>query len=131
VQVRSQIAAALPKDVLVLTHQELVNRKSTYWTRNTPIGFVFKLGLMMGLFVGSIIVYQILYTDVSDHLGEYATLKAMGYRDRYLFGVVIQESVILSVFGFVPGSQLERRTVPTTSDDPHRRRAAALTLQAF
>jgi putative ABC transport system permease protein len=58
---------------------------------------------MMGLFVGSIIVYQILYTDVSDHLGEYATLKAMGYRDRYLFGVVIQESVILSVFGFLPG----------------------------
>jgi putative ABC transport system permease protein len=103
VQVRSQIAAALPKDVLVLTHQELVHRESTYWTRNTPIGFVFKLGLMMGLFVGSIIVYQILYTDVSDHLGEYATLKAMGYRDRYLFGVVIQESVILSVFGFLPG----------------------------
>lgn len=108
VQVRPQIAAALPKDVLVLTHRELVNRELTYWTRNTPIGFVFKLGLMMGLFVGSIIVYQILYTDVSDHLGEYATLKAMGYRDRYLFWVVIQESVILSVFGFLPGMGLSQ-----------------------
>ena len=59
--------------------------------------------MLMGLFVGSIIVYQILYTDVSDHLSEYATLKAMGYRDSYLFSVVIQESVILSLFGFVPG----------------------------
>jgi putative ABC transport system permease protein len=55
------------------------------------------------MLVGCIIVYQILYTDVSDHLQEYATLKAMGYRDRYLFGVVIQESLILSVFGFLPG----------------------------
>ena len=108
VQVRSQIAAALPRDVLVLTHRELVNREMTYWTRNTPIGFVFKLGLMMGLIVGSIIVYQILYTDVSDHLGEYATLKAMGYRDRYLFSVVLQESVILSVCGFLPGMGLSQ-----------------------
>jgi putative ABC transport system permease protein len=66
------------------------------------------LGLMMGLLVGAIIVYQILYTDVSDHLGEYATLKAMGYRDRYLFSVVIQESVILSVFGFLPGIGLSQ-----------------------
>jgi putative ABC transport system permease protein len=48
-------------------------------------------------------VYQILYTDVSDHLDEYATLKAMGYRDRFLFSVVIQEAVILSLFGFLPG----------------------------
>jgi putative ABC transport system permease protein len=103
VEVRSRISAALPKDVLVLTHQQMVDKELAYWTRNTPIGFVFKLGLIMGLIVGSIIVYQVLYTDVSDHLGEYATLKAMGYHDRYLFSVVIQESVILSVFGFVPG----------------------------
>lgn len=100
---RAGVEAALPKDVIVLTHEGLVDVERKFWETNTPIGFVFKLGLLMGLFVGSIIVYQILYTDVSDHLGEYATLKAMGYRDRYLFNVVIQESLILSVFGFVPG----------------------------
>jgi putative ABC transport system permease protein len=60
------------------------------------------------MLVGCVIVYQILYTDVSDHLQEYATLKAMGYRDRYLFGVVMQESVILSVFGFLPGLAISR-----------------------
>ena len=108
IQVRSQIAAALPKDVLVMTHKELVDKELSYWTRNTPVGFVFKLGLIMGLIVGVIIVYQVLYTDVSDHLGEYATLKAMGYRDRYLFSVVIQESIILSVFGFIPGIALSQ-----------------------
>jgi putative ABC transport system permease protein len=57
----------------------------------------------MGFIVGIVIVYQILYTDVSDHLPEYATLKAMGYRSRYLISVVLQEALILSVLGFLPG----------------------------
>ena len=57
----------------------------------------------MGFIVGTVIVYQILYTDVSDHLAEYATLKAMGYKSRFLFSVVIQEAMILSILGFLPG----------------------------
>jgi putative ABC transport system permease protein len=44
-----------------------------------PSAFIFGLGVAMGFIVGIVIVYQILYTDVSDHLAEYATLKAMGY----------------------------------------------------
>ncbi len=50
-----------------------------------------------------IIVYQILFADVQDHLKEYATLKAMGYTHGYLRGVVLQEAVILAVLGFLPG----------------------------
>jgi putative ABC transport system permease protein len=50
-----------------------------------------------------VIVYQILYSDVSDHLPEYATLKAMGYSDRYLLGVLMQEALFLAVLGYVPG----------------------------
>ncbi len=50
------------------------------------------------------IVYQILYSDVTEHLPEYATLKAMGFRDRYLLMVVFQESLILAAFGFIPGT---------------------------
>jgi len=53
--------------------------------------------------VGAVIVYQILYSDVSEHLSEFATLKAIGYSDRTLFWMVLQESIILSVFGFIPG----------------------------
>jgi putative ABC transport system permease protein len=102
-QVRARLANALPDDVMVLTHNGLVEFERNYWSTNTPIGFVFQLGLLMGMFVGAIIVYQILYTDVTDHIGEYATLKAMGYRNSFLFSVVIQESVILSVFGYIPG----------------------------
>jgi putative ABC transport system permease protein len=61
------------------------------------------MGVVMGLVVGSVIVYQILYSDVSEHLPEYATLKAVGYSDGYLFNLVMQEAVILSVLGFLPG----------------------------
>jgi putative ABC transport system permease protein len=102
-EVRARVAAVLPKDVRVFTRLGLIDLERRYWETYTPIGFVFSLGVMMGMFVGCIIVYQILYNDVSEHLSEYATLKAMGHANRYLFWVVIQEAVILSLFGFVPG----------------------------
>jgi putative ABC transport system permease protein len=60
----------------------------------------------MGLIVGAVIVYQILYSGISEHLSEFATLKAIGYSDRRLFWVVLQESLLLSVIGFVPGMLL-------------------------
>ena len=56
----------------------------------------------MGFIVGIVIVYQILYSDVSEHLPEYATLKAMGYSDRYLLGVLLQEALFLAVLGYIP-----------------------------
>jgi putative ABC transport system permease protein len=100
---KAEIAQILPPDVRVLTHDEFLNLEMNYWVTNTPIGFVFQLGVLMGIFVGCIIVYQILYSDVSEHLPEYATLKALGYPDRFLFKLVIQEALILSILGFLPG----------------------------
>ncbi|BAZ46900.1 DevC-like ABC transporter permease protein (plasmid) [Chondrocystis sp. NIES-4102] len=102
-QTARAIKADLPKDVRVLTHDEFVEFEKNYWQKNTAIGFVFTLGTIMGFIVGSVIVYQVLYTNVSDHLAEYATLKAMGYKDRYLLGMVLQESLILAVLGYIPG----------------------------
>jgi len=102
-RVRAQLANALPKDVRVLTHSQLDEAEREFWSSNTPIGFIFALGVCLGLVVGIIVVYQILYTDVTDHLQEYATLKAIGYKDSFLFVIIIYESVILSVFGYIPG----------------------------
>lgn len=93
----------LPKDVEVLSKQKFIEKETNYWAKSTPIGFIFTLGTIMGFIVGTVIVYQILYSEVSDHLAEYATLKAMGYTDTYLLLVVFQEAVILATLGFVPG----------------------------
>ncbi len=93
----------MPNDVKVLTMEGFIEFERSYWQRSTAIGFIFSLGTVMGFIVGIVIVYQILYTDVSDHLAEYATLKAMGYNNFFLSKVVLQEAVVLSVLGFFPG----------------------------
>jgi putative ABC transport system permease protein len=102
-QARARLRAMLPQDVNVFTRQALLEQEKDYWNRHLPIGFIFNLGSLMGLVVGGVVVYQILFADVNDQLPEYATLKAMGYLDRDLFKVVLQEATILSALGFVPG----------------------------
>src|ERR687890_1766714 len=69
----------------------------------TPIGIVFGFGIVIGVLVGVIIVYQVLSTDVADHIREYATFKAIGYRQRFFLGVVFEEALVLACLGFVPG----------------------------
>jgi len=100
--VRDAITAAIPRDVQVLTRAGFVQRELDYWNSSTPIGFVFSFGVVMGLVVGMIIVYQILFSDVQDSLREYATLKAMGYTHRFLVGVVMREATLLAILGYVP-----------------------------
>lgn len=101
-QVRSRLVATLPNDIKILTPQEFAQIEIDYW-QSGGIGFIFGLGVVVGFIVGVVIVYQILYSDVSDHLPEYATLKAMGYSDRYFLGVLMQEALLLAVLGYIPG----------------------------
>jgi putative ABC transport system permease protein len=100
--IKAEIAKTLPNDVKVLTPEEWAAIEEAYWAGGTGIGFIFTIGVSMGFIVGIVIVYQILHSDVSDHLPEYATLKAMGYTNGYLMGVLIQEALILACCGFIP-----------------------------
>jgi putative ABC transport system permease protein len=102
-EVRQRLREYLPKDVLVMTKTEFVEREHNYWNSATPIGYIFAFGAIMGFVVGAIIVYQILFADVSEHLNEYATLRALGYPNRFISGIVIQQAVILGVLGYIPG----------------------------
>lgn len=99
---RAYLNNYLPDDVQAYTYQEYIDVELNYIQGRTPIGFVFSLGTMMGFIVGIVIVYQVLSTDVNDHMAEYATFKAMGYRNSYLLGVVFEEALILSIIGFIP-----------------------------
>lgn len=103
ISVQARLTELLPKDVKVLTHDQLVAWERNYWETATPIGFIFAFGSLMGLIVGMVIVYQILFADIASHLSEYATLKAMGYSARYLGWVVLSAAGMLAVFGFAPG----------------------------
>ena len=97
------LSANLPDDVTVMTRQEFIDFEKNYWTLRTPIGFVFNLMVTMGFVVGVIVVYQILYSNISSHFVQFATLKAMGFRNKYLLNVVFQQAIILAVLGYIPG----------------------------
>jgi putative ABC transport system permease protein len=100
--VAARLQRGLPRDVRIFTKQGFEDFEKTYWRTSTSIGFIFTLGAVMGFVVGCVIVYQILYSDVSDHLPEYATLMAMGYRLPTLLGVVAREGLLLAVLGYLP-----------------------------
>jgi putative ABC transport system permease protein len=100
---RDRLREQVAPDVLVMTKADFAARERAYWNGATPIGYVFAFGAIMGLVVGAIVVYQILFADVSEHLREYATLRAIGYRNRFISGIVLQQATILAVLGFLPG----------------------------
>ena len=102
-RVKAALQAQLPADVEVYTKPEIIAKESRFWIQTTSIGFIFGLGVVVSFVVGTVIVYQILYTDIRDHLREYATLKAIGYSGGYLFKTVIQEALLLALMGYVPG----------------------------
>lgn len=102
-QMVDSLQEKLGESVIVLTKQQYMQKEKDFWAKNTPIGVIFAIGAVMGFVVGIIICYQVLANDISEHLGEFATLKAMGYGNSYFFGLVIQQAVLLSLLGFLPG----------------------------
>lgn len=102
------VAASLPAllsehDTVARTIADAAEQDRRYQTTERPVGVVFGFGVVIGMMVGIIIVYQVLSTDVADHLAEYATLKAIGYPRRYFLSIVFEEAAILAVLGFIPG----------------------------
>lgn len=103
INVQNALKEKLNETVHVFTYPELIKFEQDYWNNNAPIGIIFGFGVVMGLVVGMVIVYQILFTDITNHLNEYATLKAMGYGHAYLVMVVFASALLLAVLGFIPG----------------------------
>ena len=104
---RERLRRALPGgesgDVEVLTRAEAIRYELKRWIRETSIGIIFQLGVAVSLLVGTVIVYQVLSSDVAAHVRQYATLKAMGYSNRFLSGVVLGQAMGLAFLGFLPG----------------------------
>lgn len=99
-----ELRLLLPEDKLkVRTLADAAKADQIYQTTERPTGLIFGFGVVMGVIVGLVIVYQLLSTDVADHLKEYATFKAMGYGQSFFMGIIFEEALILAIFGFVPG----------------------------
>jgi putative ABC transport system permease protein len=96
----------LPGDVSVMTRDEVRSRDIEHWDSGTPVSLVVMIGLVVGFVVGVVICYQVLYTEIADHLPELATLRAMGYGGGFLAVVVVAEAILLSVAALVPSLAL-------------------------
>lgn len=91
------------KTLRIRSFEAAAGEDLVYQQTRRPTGIIFGFGVLIGVLVGLVIVYQVLSTDVADHLREYATFKAMGYPQRFFLGVVLEEAIVLGVLGFVPG----------------------------
>ena len=101
--VAEELRSRLPDDVTALTRARLASQEQNYWLMSTASGQFFIAGVLIALIVGCIFVYQMMAADISKHLPEYATIRALGYRSAYLSRVVYSQGVLLAVVGFLPG----------------------------
>jgi putative ABC transport system permease protein len=103
-RVAARIEMALPPEsVKVQTLEAAARADLSFMSTERPTGIIFGFGVLIGVIVGIVIVYQVLSTDVADHLREYATFKAMGYGQPFFLGIVFEEAIVLAIFGFIPG----------------------------
>ncbi len=102
-QVASQLAERLPCELRILSKPQFRKMELDHLNRQAPMTLIFGMMTVVGFVVGAAMMYQILSMDVTDHLPEYATFKAMGYSHGYLLTVVYEQALILSLIGYGPG----------------------------
>ncbi|WP_244913220.1 FtsX-like permease family protein [Phormidesmis priestleyi] len=100
-QLKQRLEAALP-DTRAYTQAELAEQTQVYWSERTGVGFILSLGATVGFVVGMVIVGQILYSSVADHLREFGTLKAMGASNWVIYSVILEQAMWMAVLGYIP-----------------------------
>jgi putative ABC transport system permease protein len=98
-----QLNERLPADVKAIARDDLFEQERQHWVQDTSLGKIFEMGVVLAFVVGIVFVYQVMASDIGNRLGEFATLKAIGYGDGYVNKVVLQQALLLAVAGFVPG----------------------------
>ncbi|MDM9582014.1 MULTISPECIES: ABC transporter permease DevC [unclassified Nostoc] len=105
-EVVQNLRQIMPATIKVFSRQEAMSRDREYWVKSTSLGYIIGVAVIMAFLVATVIVYQVLSSDVNERLHEYATLKAIGYTNLRLLSVVIQEALVLATLGFIPGCLL-------------------------
>jgi putative ABC transport system permease protein len=103
-KVAAELRQKLGNDVQLFDRAELTAHENAYWTLRTSVGLIFGSGLVVSLIVGLMVLYQTLATQIARHLPEFATLKAIGYRDTSLAAVVTIEAMIIVFAAFIPAA---------------------------
>lgn len=102
---KRRLNEALPA-TQAFTQTELIELTQNYWQQSTGVGYILGLGAVVGIVVGTVVVGQILYSSVTDHLKEFGTLKAMGSSDWFIYRVILEQALWMAVLGYLPGMSL-------------------------
>lgn len=106
-RVAAELAQIYPPDtVRIRPVIAAMEQEVRYQMTERPTGLIFAFGVAIGVVVGIVIAYQVLSADVADHIREYATFKAMGFRQGFFVGIILEEAIILAAIGFWPGLAL-------------------------
>ena len=84
----------------VLTATQFANMTTAYWMFTTGAGVAVLIAAALGLVVGVVVVAQTIYATTVDHIREFGTLKAMGASNRYIYRVIIAQSLISALIGY-------------------------------
>ena len=87
-------------DVRVLSRNEILGNETHYWVSERSIGVLFRMGVVISFIVGFVVFYQVFSSDIADHIGEYATLKAIGYSNGQVGSIVVSQAVLLGLVGY-------------------------------
>jgi putative ABC transport system permease protein len=118
-QTAAQLREVLPDDVHVYTRAEMLEKERQFWVKQTAVGTIFNFGVLVAMIVGVVFVYQVISSDIANRLAEFATLKAMGYTNRYVSKVVLQQSLFLAVLGYVPSLLIALGLYALTAAEAH------------
>ena len=114
-----QVQSALQQQsdtIEVLTSAQFQKRSRDFWLFGTGAGAALFAGALLGVIVGTVIVAQTLYSSTKDHLNEFATLRAMGSSNRYLYTVIIYQALLNAFVGFCLASVVGFAVVLFTSN---------------
>jgi putative ABC transport system permease protein len=106
---------AQSKDIEVLTSHQFSERSRKFWLFGTGAGAALFAGALLGVIVGTVIVAQTLYSSTKDHLDEFATLRAMGSSNSYIYRVIVYQALLNALVGFCLASLVGFAVVYFTS----------------
>lgn len=100
--VKRDLEQSLPKDVLVYKRNDMIKQEQNYFITVKPMGIMFQAGVVVAFIVGVVVLFQVLSTDISNRINEFATMKAMGFSPVFIYGIGIRQALIFAILSYVP-----------------------------
>lgn len=100
--IKRNLKENLPDDVLIFDRQKLITNEQDYFIYVLPVGIMFQVGMIIAFIIGSVILFQVLVTEITNKLNEYATLKAMGFTTKNIYNIGFTQALLFAFMGYMP-----------------------------